>query len=138
MSQITSFKSADFTALRNDIAAALEAVGAKHGISFALGSISYNDQLATTKMTMRVGADKDRVDIRDDKLAQDFKRYHVRFKILSLEETYTIRGREYTIVGYNPRGRNYPLVLKAVKDGKCYKFSLIDVMDAAVAKARKQ
>ena len=35
------------------------------------------------------------------------------------------RGDKYTLVGYKPRNRKYPFIMKNLSNGKNYKFDVI-------------
>ena len=136
MSQITAFDKVSLPVLRNEIDAALAAIGEKYGISLVAGNARYavDGSTATFKLDMAIGSGKDRTDVRYEKYAQAFERYKFMVGDLNLNDTYVIRGGEYKIVGYNAKAREYPLILVEQKTQKAYKFDIATVKSARVKK----
>ena len=93
------------------------------GIHAQTGRISYQDQNATVKVEISVLGDGGEV---VDKEALDYDRYRDLHDLPERGSTFTVRGSTYTITGFKPRSRKYPVIATRA-DGKRYKFRLDDV-----------
>jgi len=126
MAKIAEFNKDNLDILRRDINAALAAVGAKHGIGMKIGNIRFNRDSFTTKLDAAVlipGATA--ADSQFAKYAADYKRYAplYGYPIALLNNgQVTYNGKNYTILGYNSRGKRYPIIARGVGDGKVYKL----------------
>lgn len=132
MAKITSFDKQNLPQLRAEINAALEAIGAKFGVSLQAGNASFQATNATFKLVCQVGEDKSIGDLKAEKAAAALKAFQpLYFRQLPLDKHYKMQNDVFEIVGYNTRGRTQPMLIKSVKSGKEYKCS-IEQLERAV------
>ena len=93
------------------------------GIHAKTGHISYQDQNATVKVEISVIGDGGEI---VTKTALDYDRYREMRGLPERGSTFTSRGTLYTITGFKPRSRKYPVIATRA-DGKAYKFRVDDV-----------
>lgn len=126
MAKITGFSKPNLNVIRADIDRALAAVGAKHGIGLKIGNIRFtNDTFSTKLEAVVLTADTATEDVTFAKYAADYKRYAPLYgypiALLNSGQV-THAGKSYTILGYNSRGKRYPIIARNVADGKIYKL----------------
>jgi hypothetical protein len=102
--------------LRDDIDAALKAVGDKHGVALRAGNASYTATNATFKL----------------EVSTSFNRFCTLygFKPENLGATFQNRGVTFTLIGLDRKSRKYPVLARNAKDGKTYKFDTRRVLTA--------
>lgn len=100
-----------------DIAAALEAVAKKHGMTVELKGGSYDPTLGTYRPKVEFKSnDSDRV---------EFERYAQMFgmKKEAFGHVFTdVRGNSYKVVGIRPSASKRPVLATSMTDGKTYCF----------------
>ncbi|KKM81366.1 hypothetical protein LCGC14_1330470 [marine sediment metagenome] len=109
MSKITEFNKPTLIALRTDIDAALDAVGAKHGISIKAGSARFTGDNATFKLECAL--------LNSEGIAESKELVALKECYPELVNKSISRGRKLhgTIIGYNPRAQQYPFLLQTAK-----------------------
>jgi hypothetical protein len=90
------------------------------GIHAKTGHISYQDQNATVKVEISVIGDGGEV---VTKTALDYDRYRELHDLPERGSTFTSQGTLYTITGFKPRSRKYPVIATRA-DGKGFKFPI--------------
>lgn len=118
------------SALRHDIDDALKGVGQKHNLTLKSGSITYDKHGRSATIKLEVAANGDdgqAVDPHRMKFATAWANSHFLFSLPKdgLGRKFKSGGKEYTIVGLNPKAGRYPVM--AERDGKTYKFNDDDV-----------
>jgi len=106
-----SFTGVSVTKLRTDINKALEAIAEEHGISLSIGGFRYSPTECSTKITAICAKGKDG-EVLDpfEKAYLDEKRKHPRMR--DIGDMFESRGTTFTICGWKPRNRKYPLLAK--------------------------
>jgi hypothetical protein len=96
--------------LRDDINAALKALGAKHNIKFNAGSARFTDKTCTFKLDIAV-IDASGVAVNKD--METLKRCAAMLGLVKtdFEKTFVIYGKTYKLAGYVPRKYSKPFVL---------------------------
>jgi hypothetical protein len=131
MAKITSFDKQNLPQLRAEINAALEAIGAKFGVSLQAGNASFQATNATFKLVCQVGEDKSIGDLKDEKAAAALKAFQpLYFRDLPLDKHYKMGNDVFEITGYNTRGRTQPMQIRSIKSGKGYKCSIEQLRNA--------
>lgn len=109
--------------IRDEMTNALNEMGARHGLSFDLGTITFTDTDFSVKVR---GIDHD-VTTAGSALELDWNKNKARYPELAgvvLGQRFrNDKGDVYRIVGLKPRNRKYPVIANRVSDGKGYKFS---------------
>jgi len=120
--------------IQNDLKAALEEVGSKHGIQFNTGTMSYNELYFTMPLKGRF-LDALGSTVEADK--EEFKVYAPKFGLDPnlFGQNVAIGFKTYKIVGIAPKARKYPVI--GENAGKKYKLTATDV-NMAVAIALKK
>ena len=90
------------------------------GIHGETAHISYQDQNATVKVEISVIGDGGEV---VTKTAADYDRYREMRGLPERGTQFTSRGTLYTITGFKPRSRKYPVIATRA-DGKGFKFPI--------------
>jgi hypothetical protein len=127
---IKTFDNKNLGELRNDLDAAFAAIRAKHGITIAIGRISYDPGVgqASTKLTMNTVSDPSKVnDPRAAALAKaeaEFKRSAASFGLKPEQFGAEFKfGRDtYKLAGLKPRSPKRPILGTSIRDGKTYIF----------------
>lgn len=122
MSKIGTFNRPTCKAVSEAIIAAVKAAGIEeeYGVSIEKGRGQFNRSVFTMKIECSVVGD-DGVAFSQE--AEDFKtcaQFHG-LKASDLGETFMFRKRAYTVVGFNPKSRKYP-VTATRDDGRGFKF----------------
>ena len=111
-------RKAEVRQLRESIQNLLNEYGEKEGITISLGNIRYDDSQLSTKLTVinaESKGDADKVLFEKSIAYTDLKPEHY-------GKTFTnFDGETYTVSGYKPRSRKYPLVATS-PNGHQYKF----------------
>jgi hypothetical protein len=118
---IKTLDKSNLVQIREDINAALKAVGTKHGLVLDAGNASYSPTNATFKLAVSVITDG----VVMDKPTADFKRFCTMygFKPENLGAKFTSRGVEFTLTGLDSKSHKYPMLARSSKDGKDYKMT---------------
>lgn len=133
MATVKTFDRANLKTIRADLEAALAAVSAKHGIALSTGSISFNANSFTTKVTAVVAntATGATVDTQEVKWAAAFNKNYpfTGLNKTDLGKTISIpRLGTVKIVGMRPKA-NAQIVVKTT-DGKYHAAYLSTVLSA--------
>ncbi len=109
--------------LRADINAALESVGAKHGVVIAAEGASFTATEAKFKL-MVSGTAAPGETPRAARLANTLGVYKAMYPAIDFDAKYrNSRGETLTIEGYNSRARSMPFILAVEGEDKRYKCS---------------
>jgi hypothetical protein len=117
--------------IRREMDEALAKIGARHGVSFNLGSMRYDgDGSRFTVKTECLRRSEDGTV--ETKEAKDFTRlaHLYGLKPEHLGVTVTMGGEHYRISGLSTRSRKYPILAMRLKDGKTYKFTEPSIVSA--------
>lgn len=113
--------------LRKDLTSLLEVLEDQHGIKIAIGSMTYDGQSAWFKTTV-VLPDSDGTAHSPNELAYIKESKRELSKVIhgfenwkKLGDTFTQGMETYTICGWKPKSRKYPLLGKKA-NGRTYKF----------------
>lgn len=120
------FTKAQLKQLRVRLGAVLDQFGEDNSISLELGNCSFTGDNATFKLVCSTIAEDGNVNTKE---SSDFKRYAEYSYGLSPDAiftTFTIRGKQYQLVGCKPRSPKYPIIGKD-ENGDLYKFNDIAV-----------
>lgn len=117
MIKITKFDKPTLRALRADIDAAVAAVGAKYGISVTAGNASFRDTSATFKLECALLNSDGKAETKEMVCLKECYP-----ELVNKRVTFG-RGTNGFIIGYNPRARQYPFLVKTVKG--VYKISAV-------------
>jgi hypothetical protein len=124
----TSFTRQNIKTLRNEINKALASLGKKHNIEFSLGAIRFDSAEFRVKLTGT--ADKSVVRKRkQEQMAKNFKFWDAfsGFEKSDLGRTFSFRGTEYKVLGWNHRAKTKNIKLERTRDGKTFKCSPADL-----------
>jgi hypothetical protein len=120
--KITNFKTQTkmIEPLRQEIDAALKAIGEKYGISIKAGNASYNAEMVCYKLECTTMGENGEVETKE---AKDFKAYAFMYgmKADDLGKTFKMGRDSFTINGLKPRSRN-AVIAKKVGTTQNYKF----------------
>ncbi len=121
------------TTLRTKLQKLLDDNAAALGFDVKLGNAKYLD-LVTFVKVIAVPRGKGGAPVTTP-AEQDFKRYHLRFgmKEADIGRRFTLRGRNFKLVGSNGRSRKYPLLAVDLASGMQYKLAVPDVVAALAA-----
>lgn len=127
--KIKKFDKPTLTLLRPKIQEALDQIAKEYDISLSLAGITFDNNTATLKVKAAV---KNMNGEFVSEYAQPFKELASLYglKADDLGKKVIIRNVEYTIVGLAPRSKKYPLLCKQKSNGKTYKFTTVDVVEA--------
>lgn len=111
--------------IRKDMDAALKEVSEKHGISFEIGSIRYDDKSFRTTVKAYLVKDGDATDSDDARRAKfeaTAERYGHRYGVKPQDygKMITYGGHRFILRGIKPRATKRPIVGEKVSDGKSY------------------
>ena len=117
--------------LREDINAALKAVGEKHGLKLTAENAKFMPQTATFKLEVESIGDNGVVVTRE---MTDLKNPHV-LSMYNLTEAhltkpFTSGGRTFVLSGYRVKAHSKPFLAKDQRDGKEYIFTAEGVQRA--------
>ena len=114
-----------------DIRAALDEVGKKHNLKFAMGTLSYNELYFTVPLKGRF---LDAQGSTEDADKEEFKLYAHKFGLDPnlFGQTVRVGAKLYRIVGIAPKARKYPVI--GENAGKKYKLPADDVIQALKVK----
>jgi hypothetical protein len=123
---ISNFEKSNLKVIREDVDAALKAVGDKYGISLHLGNIrfdqkTFSGKLEATINDSKTGAAKSAMEIA---LEQGGKLYIG--NNFEISKTYDYRGKKIKFVGLMPKKHKYPIVFQYTDSGKQYLMSSDD------------
>ena len=130
---ITKFDKPSLAKLRKEIDAALAEVSRRNGVAIKMGNIRYTESTFSGKLEAAVASGAstgETVDPRMVKYANDYKRYagiHGLPIALLNNGTVQFNGKRFTILGYNTRGKTYPIIARNSADQKVYKLPLAAV-----------
>ncbi|MCP4373997.1 MAG: hypothetical protein GY797_38720 [Deltaproteobacteria bacterium] len=97
--------------LRKAILEALKGVSEEHGINITMGGFRYSPTECSTKITCISAKDGDgRILHPYEKAYQD--RQRVTTGMRDIGDMFSLNGTDYTIAGWKPRNRKYPLMVK--------------------------
>lgn len=115
--------------LRDDMEKALDAVAKKHGITIAIGKMSYTENNISVKIELATVGESGLANNRE---AEDFKRYASMYELAPTDfgREFSVRGDRYQIVGLNTRKQKFPIKCKRASDGKVYGLHAEDVKRA--------
>ena len=106
---------------RKDFTEAMADLQDKYDITISLGSISYDADEFSAKMTVKNGRDKEEIE------RKDFDRDVWRFEYLGFQPGMYRRifvgasGDRFAIAGFNTRSKKYPLHIIDVRDGSIHR-----------------
>ncbi len=100
-----AFNKQNLPTLRDDINAALAAVGEKHGISLRAASARFDDKLVTYKLEGSILGDGGEV---VDKYAVALQEYHPEL----VGKQITLNDKRFTVVGFNTSSRKWSFHIK--------------------------
>jgi hypothetical protein len=117
---MTTFTKTSCKSICADIEAAVQAVADKHGVSIKRGNASFSESTITLKVEVSTIGDDGTVNTKE---AEAFTKEARWFDIdpAALGRVFDVRGKSYTIVGFKPRSRKYP-ILGRDNQGGVYKF----------------
>jgi hypothetical protein len=121
--QVTEITPALCDTLRAEIDAALRSVGEAHGVTLALGTITYSAAKATARFTI--------LPVGGNPYASGFEQYAPGYGLVpaDLGQEVEIDGHIYTILGLTPRATKRPMVLRRT-EGEIYNFPVEKVRAA--------
>ncbi len=119
--------------IRADLAAAMAAVSAKHGVDFNLGTIRFGTDTMSGKLTGVVrGAGSTSTATPTDPKLVAFKTKGTRLlghpSINETDKFHSLRLGTVRFVGYNSRAKAYPFIV-ATTGGKRYKITTLAAKD---------
>lgn len=114
MTKIEQFDKSNLTNISNEMQAALEAVGAKYGITFKRGGISYSASNFTVKVEAILEGAKPIKNSKEEAMLEIALRQYNLNKVSNCGE--------YTLVGFKTNAPKMPFIYQA-KDGSRYKCS---------------
>lgn len=85
--------------------------GTIEGVEFSAGNCTYSGDIATFKLEVKIAG-------AESKEMQDLRRYAPMYDI-DLEKTHPV----YTLVGFAPRSRKYPFLVKKAGSDGTYKIT---------------
>ena len=109
--------------LREDINAALKAVGEKHGVQLSAGGCSFLPTTATFKLEVQtissngVAITREMADLRNPLTLSMY-----RLTEAHLTQTFKSGGRTFVLAGYRHKASKNPFLAKCFEDGKNYIF----------------
>ena len=113
----------NWESFRKDFEKAVKSVELKYNVELSQKTISYDS------LTFRFTVDG--VRLRDDKDAEQlmFEKYCLKYGVSpdKYKAELLVNGKLMNLVGFNPRARKYPLILRD-KNGKSYKY-IINCLD---------
>lgn len=136
---ITAFDRNNLKTLRKDIDDALAAVATKHGIDLSIGTISFDQNKFTTRLTVTTKASAIAPEhgnsLFEGVAAQDIEAFKRYAPMVGLEESdltkeFTDKGTRFAIVGYSPRSTKFPVLVKNLSNGAILKYTLRFVREA--------
>lgn len=109
---------------------AAEAVAKKHGMRVARQSGSFSDALSISITIEKVDIDERGINVASPAVA-DYARYAAGYGLPEdgVGRTFTERGRQYTILGLEPRARTFPIVVRR-DDGSEFRLTAAVVKKA--------
>ena len=129
MSQINSINPSVCRILRDEMDAALKAVGDKYGITIAVGGGKYTDSNVTFKVEAAV-VNEDGQKLGKDAVAFQQNARYYGLTPEDLFKEFTFQGVTHQIVGLKPQSRKFPILAKNLRDGKTYKMTASSVCTA--------
>lgn len=108
----------ELTRFRADFKKMAEELQEKYDVTISLGSISYNEDEFSAKMTVNNGRDPEAIERKDfDKNVWKYE--HLGFtKGMYRRIFLAANGARYAIVGFNTRAKKYPLIVADIHDGR--------------------
>ena len=107
----------NLTAFRKDFKKAVEELEKKYDVTISLGSITYEEDRFSSRMSVKNGSDPDDV-ARMDFDADAWKYAHLGIQRGMYKRIFVgLTGQRYAIVGINTRAKKYPLEIISVSDG---------------------
>ena len=136
MEKIPRFTREVIQTLREDINRALVPVKEKYGLDIlTVESVLYRDETFTAKVSGDVSGDPEGVLQEID--ARFFAMRHgLPEDILSRE--FSINGDVFQVMRIEPRNFKYPVIARCKRDGKTYKFSVEQVKNYELRKAKSE
>jgi hypothetical protein len=107
---------------------ALEPVGDDFGMAVKVGAITFGSTNCHMKIEFGTVSEDGEI---DTKQAVDFRQRAPMYGLESSDLHRTFQaptGLEYKIIGLNTRSRRYPILARATKGGKTYKFATASVL----------
>ena len=97
--------------VRKDIEEALKSVEEKHGITFDLKNITFQDTSFDLKIEANiVGA--------DTRFVKDYKEFHKMYELPELGTDITLQGRHFKITGFNSKARKNCVLIEDGNGGR--------------------
>lgn len=121
--EINKFNRSTVKGLRVEMDAALAEISKKYGIKISTGNASFTGDEVTFKVKANV-IDSETGNVLTQE-AKNFEIYKnsIGLSSLSVGDTIKLRGKSYTITGYNTRARKSPIGIKDAS-GRSYKCSV--------------
>ena len=112
------FTKEDISLLRKELTDALETVAKNHKLEINLGSIRYFGTEFSTKLSCSCAKGD------DGKILNNYEKAYLDRKTIEMRELgekfSTFDGKRFTICGWKPSNRKYPILAK--RKGKIFKF----------------
>lgn len=109
--------------IRRELNTILGAYGAKKGIQFQLGSITYSSNQFGVRLTGTSGATKEDAD------QVNWEKYCWTYGLTpeDFHKVVIFKGNHYRLVGFKPRSTRYPIIIERVGTSNRYKLSELTV-----------
>jgi len=119
---IAKFDRENLREVRASVEAALAPVGAKYGIAFEVGNITFGPERATTRLTVRTNVPTNAA----EQEAQDRKEFARGCVLFGLKpehygHSFRYAGKVYTICGLKVQSPKFPVLARGA-NGRVYKF----------------
>jgi hypothetical protein len=124
--EATQITKAKLKAIQTDIYDALDAVGAKHGVTLTTGNMTFNTSEARTQLTIRSGYCEGQTQADLDKAEWDRHCPYIGMKAEDFGRKFKINGRVFTISKIKPNAHSYPIIGTGPSGGR-YKFAATGV-----------
>ena len=111
------FNKKGFDLFREDVQKALKAVGEKHGVEIVCGKISYS----AYDFEMKLQVTKNTATVDGKKLAFEAECMYYGFQKTDYNRQFTLDGKVFRLVGFNPRSPKNNCNIFCESDGKTYK-----------------
>ena len=120
--KITELNRPSVELLRNKIEELLKPIEEEFNIKVSLNGGRFSNTMYNPKIELSIINDEG--GIAETKERTDYKRNCVFFDLKEeyLDQSFTVAGTEYLVVGLKPRSRKYPIIAKDTRSNKSYKF----------------
>ena len=129
---MSEFTRSNIRVLRTRLERALEEIAEDYGITFEVGSMRFNADECSTKITAHNAEDMS--DVRREQF--DGNCFVLGIKPEAYGATFQSRGKTYKITGLKPRSPKFPVIAEDVRSGSSYKFPLRAIGSDLLAETR--